>query len=485
MECEISPKPFAEAVEEPPPAEGARVAAAFGVYADGRLGEGGARLDERTGGALRRALAVLPAPGPGAARMLPPGTLGRRLSLGLFAVGLGERTELTPEGIRRAAAGLARAVRATDATLLHAELVGGEAGLPPSLCAQALVEGFGLAWDAAGREAGERRAGLRLVLHGPAAALVPGVRRGQTLLAAQIRARDLAAAAGPSGADLARFFRQAEEALRPAAFALAGAGPAGGPAEPGPEVLAFAARRPAPDPREARGTLLLVGRGLAGRDEAGLAAPAAAVAAARAIVELRLPFALEVFLCVERLARGAAPELARPPERDGPGPSSAADQRATPKAGPGEREAEGDAVSRFVSARADMPGARLLHVASDRAGAAAALGREMAVMMAGDREMGEALQAGAAAAGEPCWPLPADPAYLAADPEGGAAALRAGLRAWLAAGRLPWCHLDVSAACRQTGPYHPAGAGRTNGFGARTLALSAEALGRPGPAGPA
>lgn len=442
MECEISPEPFAEAALAVRPYGAVPPAVAVGVYSGGRLDEGAAALDERTGGAIARAVAGRGAPEPGSARVLPDGVLAERIVL---AVALGERTELTPERLRRAAAALARAARPTATAVLHVELLGADSGLPPALCAQALIEGFGLAWDAARREDGDDRR-LRLVLHGPAAALITGSRRGQTLLSAQVAARDLASSAGPRGDDLVGFARRAEEALRAARFDSPRREEAG-------SALTLRAGRPAPDPRDARGTLLLAGRGRTGEGAFGLSGPAAAVAAARAMAELRLPVAIEVLLQIEETPATGAP-----------------DGRADP-------------VGRFVASLAERPGARLLHVASDLAGADVALGPEMAVMMAGDAEMGEALQGAGAAAGEPCWPLPADPAYLCPDPEGRARAVRAGMRAQVAAGPLPWCHLDVSAACRATSPYHPRLPGVANGFGARTLTLCAEALARRQPGG--
>lgn len=129
---------------------------------------------------------------------------------------------------------------------------------------------------------------------------------------------------------------------------------------------------------------------------------------------------------------------------------------------------------------------RLVDLATLTGAVVVALGSLYAGMMAGDARWGERVQAAAAAAGEPVWPLPLHPEY-ARMIEGRYATLtnRAPRREAMAitaaellhhfAGETPWAHLDIAGTAWDVPRPYFVGKGAT-GYGVRLLVELARAV---------
>ncbi|MBE3591250.1 MAG: leucyl aminopeptidase [Firmicutes bacterium] len=470
-----------------------------GGFAGGRLTAAARACDERLQGALREAYAAGFDGRAGSVRIFFTG--GRLPARHVVLAGLGPQEEVGAEEVRRAAAAAVRAAEAAGARLVRADVF--DVDLPGTAVAQAMTEAIGMAlyrfdrYRAPGDEPRVETVGL----HGEGRGLAAGVRRGRTLAEAVALARDLANEPGnalPPRAFAERLRQLAQvtglsiEVWDEDRLAAEGCGAilavGSGSAEP-PRLVALrytCGRKGAP-------LLALVGKGIT-FDAGGLSiktaagmetmrtdkSGAAAVAGAmRAIAELRPAVdVIGVVALAENVISGCAYR-----------PGDVIRTLAGKTVEVANTDAEGRLVLADAVTYAARQGARwIVDIATLTGAAVVALGHEMGVIMASDEDLGGAVQAAGAAAGERFWPLPVDEAYrelirssyadirnVAREREAGAIVGGMFIREF--AGDTPWCHLDIAgAASGQKRPYHPESQDIANGFGTRTLALLAERL---------
>ncbi|MBX5476041.1 MAG: leucyl aminopeptidase [Clostridia bacterium] len=471
-----------------------------GGFAGGELTDAARACDERLGGALEEAYAAGFDGQPGATRVFF--TAGRMPARHVVLAGLGPREETGTEDVRRAAAAAMRAAEAAGARVVRVEVF--QVDLPGHVTAQAMTEAIGMALYRFDHHRAAA-AGPRVEtvgIHGEGTGLAAGVRRGRTLAEAVALARDLANEPGnvlPPRAFAERLRTLAQETglsievwdeERLAAEGCGAILAVGGGSDNPPRLVALrysCGQTGAP-------LLALVGKGIT-FDAGGLSiktaagmetmrmdkSGAAAVAGAmRAIAELRPGIdVLGVVALAENAISGRAYR-----------PGDVIRTLSGKTVEVANTDAEGRLVLADAITYAVLQGARwIVDIATLTGAAVVALGREMGVIMASDADLGSAVQAAGAAAGERFWPLPVDPAYRElikssyADIRNAAREREAGsivggmfLREF--AEETPWCHLDIAGAVSgQKRPYHPEAKDLANGFGTRTLALLAERLG--------
>ena len=426
----------------------------------------------------------------------------------IVAVGMGDPAKLTPEGMRRAAAALVRAVGqdATAATtLLAAAAVG---GLEPAGAASALAEGASLATYRFVRYKGEVRPSRleRLVVVGSGKAVRAALDRGARVAAAVALARDLvnepAGTMTPSrlaevAAEVASDNRLALTVWDEAAIAREGLGGLAGVAQGSDEPPRLIRLEHTPAGATERARIALVGKGIT-FDSGGLSIKTAEGMETMKTDMSGAAAVLAAMTAVRELAPDVAVVAIVPASENMPG------GRATK---PGDvlrirngttvevlnTDAEGrlvlaDGLSLAVEAGVDA----IVDLATLTGACKIALGPKIAGLMGNDDRWTDQVRGAAERAGESVWPLPlpdeyrrlidsevADVKNIGSDRWGGALTAGLFLREFVAS--VPWVHLDIAGPARSTEDEGYVRKGGT-GWGVRTL-LELLATCRP-PSGP-
>jgi len=433
-------------------------------------------------------------------------------------VGLGERTGLGRDGLRRAGAALVRA--ASECASASFDLDGAvPAGLDLATAARSVVEGAALAAHRYVRYKSHDdppALGRLVVVAGDAAAAGRGVERGTVVAEAVILARDLvntpAADLTPVGlADAAGEVARREglsiEVLGEeeiTAERLGGLlGVARGSAEP-PRLVRLTYEPPPADDGASAPTVALVGKGIT-FDSGGLSLkPAGSMTTMKTDMSGAAAVLATLGAC-RRLGVGVRVIGLLPATENMPGgratkPGDVLTARNGKTIEVLNTDAEGrlvlaDALSLAAEERPDA----IVDLATLTGACVVALGRSIAGVMGNDDRLVTALREAGARAGEPSWHLPLPSAYRklidseVADMNnqgtpGQAGALTAGLLLKEFVGDVPWAHLDIAGPARSEEDSGYVHKGAT-GFGVRSLLElleQYEALGgaaAPGPTG--
>ncbi len=463
------------------------------VGAGAALGPGAELVDDALQGGLRSFMEETGFEGkPGQSLVVP--TLGRLRAPAAVVVGVGAFDEVTVDGLRRAAAVVARKAKKVKSVATTLVELADAAGLERAGAAQALAEGLSLGSyefvKYKGEEKGSRLSRVDVIGKG-GARVKAALDRGVAVAAAVTWARDIVNE--PSGAKSpAAFADAAKRLLRNAgvtvkvltdaqikAEKLGGVHGVGqGSANP-PRFVKLTY-----SPDGAKRTLALVGKGVV-FDSGGLSlktsggmetmktdmSGAAAVIAAMSVLrEARVKVKVVGYVpMVENMPSGSA---IRPGDV------------LTIRNGKTVEVLNTDAEGRLILADAlsvaaeDKPDA-VVDLATLTGACMVALGDKVAGLMGNNEPWQEQVRAAADRAGEPVWPLPlpsdyrklldsevADLRNISTGNYGGA--LTAGLFLREFAGTVPWAHLDIAGPARASADDGYLVKGGT-GFGVRTL----------------
>jgi leucyl aminopeptidase len=461
------------------------------VFADRVLGPGADAVDAALGGGLVDFMDEAGFDGKRGESLAVP-TNGRLGARAVVLIGVGERDRLGVDGLRRAGAVLARRsgrVATVATTLLDAAADDVEA----SDGAAALVEGVALGAYEFLRYKGEASPSkLRRVtlLARGGARVRAAIERGAAVAAAVVWARDLVnePALGKSPADIANQARRlarssglkirvwsGEQLVREGLGGVVGVGQG---SERPPRLV-----RLAYEPRGARRTLVLVGKGVV-FDSGGLSlktatgmewmktdmSGAAAVISAMSVLDA---------LGVKTRVVGYVPLVENMPSGTAIRPGDVLRMRNDKTVEVLNTDAEGrlilaDALSLAVEEDPDA----VIDLATLTGACMVALGDRVAGLMGNHDEWRDQVRAAADRAGEPVWPLPLPDDYRKqleseiADLKniGGSygGALTAGLFLREFVGDVPWAHLDIAGPARSSAEDGVLPKGAT-GFGVRTL----------------
>ncbi len=462
------------------------------VFAERLLGPGADAVDAALGGGLAEFMDETDFNGkPGEALAVPTG--GRLGAKAVILVGVGAREEMTLDGVRRAAATVAK--RASKVTSLATTLLD---AVPDPVdragAAQALAEGIGLGRYKFLRYKGDPKPSklARVVVVGRGGAKVrAGLQRGARIAEAVGWARDLVnePAGAKSPAEIAALTRKVGRSSGLKVKVLAGAqleaerlgGVIGvGQGSQRPPCMV----RIAYEPVGARGTIAFIGKGVvfdsgglslktaAGMEtmKTDMSGAAAVIAAMSALRDLGVKARVIGYVpLVENMPSGAA---IRPGDV------------LTHRNGKTVEVLNTDAEGRLILADALAMAAEgapdaMVDLATLTGACVVALGEKVAGLMGNNEGWTAQVREAADRAGEPAWPLPlpedyrklldsdvADLANIGGGRYGGA--LIAGLFLEAFVGDVPWAHLDIAGPARASGDDGHVLKGGT-GFGVRTL----------------
>ncbi len=463
------------------------------VGAGPTLGPGTDVVDDALGGGLRAFMKETGFEGkPGQSLVVP--TLGGVKAPAAVVVGVGPFDELTADGLRRAAAVVARKAKKAKSVATTLVELAGAAGIERVDAAQALAEGISLGsyefLKYKGDENGSRLTRVDVIGKG-GARVKAALERGASVAAAVAWARDIVNE--PSGAKSPVAFADATKKLlrgtgvtvkvltdaQLKAEKLGGVvGVGQGSANP-PRFVKLTY-----SPAGARRTLALVGKGVV-FDSGGLSlktssgmetmktdmsGAAAVIAAMSALREAG----------VKEKVVGYVPMVENMPSGSAIRPGDVL----TIRNGKTVEVLNTDAEGRLILADAlslaaeDKPDA-VVDLATLTGACMVALGDKVAGLMGNDDAWMEQVQAAAGRTGEAVWPLPLPPDYrklldsevadlrnISTGNYGGA--LTAGLFLQEFVGDVPWAHLDIAGPARASGDDGYVVKGGT-GFGVRTL----------------
>jgi leucyl aminopeptidase len=462
------------------------------VFSDDDLGPGEDVVDAAVGGGLDAFMEEAGFEGkPGQTLAVP--TLGGLGAKAAVLVGLGPRADLTLDGIRTAAAAIAR--RAKKVTSVATTLLDAAPDdLDAATVAQAVAEGFALGayqyleWKS---DATASKLGRVVVIGRGGAAVKAGLERGRLVSEATIWARDAVntPAAQKSPATLAKSAQALlrgkgvkVEVLEGAALKrerLGGVLGVGQGSESLPRLVKMTY-----SPVGARGLVALVGKGVV-FDSGGLSlktgtgmetmktdmgGAAAVIGAMSTLKDLGVKTKVVAFTpMVENMPSGKAIR-----------PGDVLKIRNGKTVEVLNTDAEGrlilaDGLSLAVEQKPDA----IIDLATLTGACVVALGEKIAGLMTSNDSWGDQVRAAADRAGEQVWPLPLPDAYnklieseiadlknIGTGGYGGALTAGLFLRAFV--GDVPWAHLDIAGPARapaDDGVYVRGG----TGFGVRTL----------------
>jgi leucyl aminopeptidase len=467
------------------------------------LGPGGDAVDAALDGRLGEFMDEADFAGkPGQTLAVP--TFGRLAAAAAVLVGVGPLDELTPDGVRRAAAAVAR--RAKKATSVATTLLdlARETGIEPVQAAQALAEGMSLGSYEFLKYKGDADASrleqVKVVAPG-GAKMRQALQRGATVAAAVAWARDIVNE--PSGAKSpAAFANEAKKLLRGTGVTVKVLADAQLKAEKLGGVLGVGqGSTNAPRfvtltyaPPGARRTLALVGKGvvfdsggLSLKTSSGMETMKTDMSGAAAVIA-----AMSVLgeLGVKAKVVGYVPMVENMPSGSAIRPGDVL----TIRNGKTVEVLNTDAEGRLILADAlslaaeDGPDA-IVDLATLTGACMVALGDKVAGLMGNDEAWVEQVRGAADRAGEPVWPLPlpsdyrklldsevADLRNISTGSYGGA--LTAGLFLEEFAGDVPWAHLDIAGPARASGDDGYVVKGGT-GFGVRSVIELAATFRKP------
>jgi leucyl aminopeptidase len=475
---------------------------AVAVFADRELGPGADEVDAAMGGSLREFMSETGFEGkPGDTMVIPTnGTLGARAAL---LIGLGARSDITADGLRRAGAAIARRgakVTTVATTLLDAA----PESLERRVAAQALVEGVALGGYKFLRYKGEGKPStldsVRFIGRG-GAHIRSAVDRGARIAQAVIWARDLVnePADAKSPAEIAAQAKKLAAANGLKVQVLAGAqlekarlggviGVGKGSDRP-PRFLTLTY-----EPAGANATLALVGKGVV-FDSGGLSIKSAsgmetmktdmggAAAVIAAMSTLR-------DLDVKTRVVGYVPLVENMPSGSAIRPGDVLRMRNGKTVEVLNTDAEGRLIlADALSLAAEQEPDAVIDLATLTGACVVALGEGVAGIMGTDESWITQVRAAADLAGESVWPLPLPAPYRkmldseVADMKnishgGYGGALTAGLFLKEFAGDVPWAHLDIAGPARAGSDDGYLVRGGT-GFGVRTLIELASTFSKP------
>jgi leucyl aminopeptidase len=486
-----------------PPAERVRAnLLAVPVGAGRELGPGAGAVDTALDGSLRRFMKEAGFDGKPGQTLVVPG-LGRLAADAAVLVGVGPLTEVSADGLRRAAAAAARA--ASTAKSLATTLVdlAGASGIDPEVAAQAVAEGasLGAYRFVKYKGNGDPSRLAQVLVVGGGNRLRGALARGATIARAVMWARDIVNE--PSGAKSpAAFAAAARKLLRGAgvtvtilagkeleAQRLGGVLGVGQGSDNPPRMVKLTYAPPG-----AKRTLALVGKGVV-FDSGGLSlktstgmetmktdmSGAAAVIAAMSVLRE---------LGVTARVKGYVPMVENMPSGSAIRPGDVLTIRNGKTVEVLNTDAEGrlilaDALSLAAEDRPDA----IVDLATLTGACMVALGDKVAGLMGNDDAWVEQVRGAADRAGESVWPLPlpsdyrklldsevADLRNISTGSYGGA--LTAGLFLEEFAGEVPWAHLDIAGPARASGDDGYVVKGGT-GFGVRSVIELAATFKKP------
>jgi leucyl aminopeptidase len=460
------------------------------VFSDRELGPGAGAIDAALDGTLDAFMKESGFEGKPGETLLVPGA-GRLAAKAALLVGLGKRDDITLDGLRRAAASVAR--RATKVTSVVTTLVdAAPASFAREVAAQAVAEGVLLgAYQFLEYKSEAKPSELRQVTIVGGADVKRGVDRGHLVAHAVIWARDMInePAGHKSPAEFAAAARRLLAGKGVTVTVLTDAqiraqrlgglvGVGQGSSRP-PRFVKIAY-----NPAGAKGRLALVGKGVV-FDSGGLSlktaggmetmktdmSGAAAVVAAMSVLKE---------LGVKARVTGYVPLVENMPSGTAIRPGDVLRIRNGKTVEVLNTDAEGrlilaDALSLAAEDHADA----IVDLATLTGACVVALGEKLAGLMANNDGWGEQVRAAADRAGEPVWPLPlpkeyrkmidseiADIKNVSSGGHGGA--LTAGLFLQEFVDGTPWTHLDIAGPSRAGSDDGYLVRGGT-GFGVRTL----------------
>ena len=472
------------------------------VYAERVLGPGAEAVDAASGGGLAEFMDETDFSGmPGESLAVPTG--GRLGAKAVFLVGVGERDKLTLDGVRRAAATVARRsskVASMATTLLEV--------VPDAVdrldAAQALAEGIGLGGYKFLRYKGDpkpSRLARVVVIGGGGARVRAALLRGAALAEAVAWARDLVnePSAGKSPAEIAALARKVARGSGLTVRVMAGAQLAA--ARLGGVIgVGQGSQRPprmvrlAYEPAGAAATIAFVGKGVV-FDSGGLSLkPAAGMETMKtdmsgaAAVIAAMSVLREIGVKVRVI--GYLPLVENMPSGSAIRPGDVLTHRNGKTVEVLNTDAEGRLILADALAMAadDEPDA-IIDLATLTGACVVALGEKIAGLMGNNSGWTAQVSDAAGRAGEPVWHLPlhedyrklldsdiADLKNISGGTYGGA--LTAGLFLKEFVGEVPWAHLDIAGPARASSDDGYLVKGGT-GFGVRTLVELAARFHKP------
>jgi len=462
------------------------------VFAGGDLGPGADAVDAALDGGLAAFMveADFEAKSGQALAVPTTGSLGASAAV---LIGLGARDELTADSFRAAGAAIAR--RAKKVSHVATTIVdAAPAGLDKAAVTQAFVEGIVLGgYQYLKYKSDATPSALQSVtlLARGGATVRRGIERGEVVAAAVVWARDAVnlPSADKPPAVLAKEVQQLlrgkgvkVEVLEPAALAELGTGGilgVGQGSQQPPRLV-----RMTYDPKGARGSLALVGKGvvfdsggLSIKTGSGMETMKTDMSGAAAVIGAMSALAA---LGVKTKVTGYTPLVENMPSGSAIRPGDVLRFRNGKTAEVLNTDAEGrlilaDALSLAAEAGPDA----IVDLATLTGACMVALGDRIAGRMGNDEAWGAQVQAAADRAAEPVWPLPlpgeyqklldseiADLRNIGTSSYGGA--LTAGLFLQAFVGDVPWVHLDIAGPARAGADDGYLVRGGT-GFGVRTL----------------
>jgi leucyl aminopeptidase len=471
------------------------------VFAERELGPGADEVDAAVGGGLREFMEETGFEGkPGETLAIPTnGALGARAAV---LVGMGERAELTVDGLRRAGAALARRsskVASVATTLLDAA----PEAIERRVAAQALVEGIALGGYKFLRYKGEGKpsklSSVKLISRG-GAHIRTAVDRGARIAEAVSWARDLVnePAEAKSPEEIATKVKKLATANGLKVQVLSGAQlekarmggviGVGKGSERSPRFVKLSY-----EPAGAKATLALVGKGVV-FDSGGLSIK---TASGMETMKTDMSGGAAVFAAMSALrdlgvktrVLGYVPLVENMPSGSAIRPGDVLTMRNGKTVEVLNTDAEGrlilaDALS---LAAEDKPDA-VIDLATLTGACVVALGEGVAGLMGTDESWLTQVRAAADLAGEAIWPLPLPEKYrkmidseiadIKNTSTGGGGALTAGLFLKEFAGDVAWAHLDIAGPARAPSDDGYLVRGGT-GFGVRTLVELASSFTKP------
>jgi leucyl aminopeptidase len=483
------------------PADVAADLLAVPVFAGRELGPGGDAVDTAVGGSLRAFLDEADFDGkPGQTLAVP--TNGRLGANAAILVGLGARSEVTVDGVRRAAAQIAR--RATKVETVATTLLDAlPSSIDRSAASQAIAEGATLGayqYLEYKRDGGRSKLGRMVVLGRGGARVERGLARGATTSHVTTWARDLVNVPSIDKAP-ASIVAAAKETLKGTGVRvtvwagqklvderLGGVVGVGQGSSRPPQFMKLSW-----SPRGARSSVGLVGKGVvfdsggisikpaAGmeRMKTDMSGAAAVIATMSALKDLD----------VRHKVTGYVPLVENMPSGDAIRPGDVLRHRNGKTVEVINTDAEGrlilaDALSLAAEDGVDA----VVDLATLTGSCMVALGEEYAGLMGNNESWIHQIEAAAARAGEKVWHLPLPKEYRkqldsyvadmrnVGDGQGGA--LTAGLFLAEFVGNVPWAHLDIAGPARAFSDDGYITKGGT-GFGVRTLLELVSAFKKP------